>query len=65
MSKYNKEFKLSVIREREQGASFHSIEKKYNLHAARSLIAGPRNFRPPPAFRPGLRRKRLCPGLIC
>lgn len=32
MSKYNKEFKLSVIREREQGASFHSIEKKYNLH---------------------------------
>ena len=27
MSKYNKEFKLSVIREREQGASFHSIEK--------------------------------------
>ena len=32
MSKYNKEFKLSVIHEREQGASFHSIEKKYDLH---------------------------------
>lgn len=30
--KYSKEFKLSVIHEREQGASFYSLERKYNLN---------------------------------
>ena len=30
--KYSKEFKLSIIREREQGASFYSLERKYNLN---------------------------------
>ena len=29
--KYSKEFKLKVLKEHEEGASFYSLEKKYNI----------------------------------
>ncbi len=29
--KYSKEFKLKVLKEHEEGASFYSLEKKYDI----------------------------------
>ena len=29
--KYNKEFKLNVLKEHHEGASFYSLEKKYDI----------------------------------
>ncbi len=36
--KYSKEFKLKVLREHEEGASFYSLEKKYGIHAESTVL---------------------------
>ncbi len=36
--KYSKEFKLKVLKEHEEGASFYSLKKKYGIHAESTVL---------------------------